>query len=96
MFKCSNVQMLAGYLGPDFMAGVDQVTAAWNVFSVTPQSLAHILPMLGSGDVEEGDGSFCSCKKSKSMKMAKLGNDRSGKNNQLGASLARAVQISCQ
>ena len=37
---------LAGYLGPDFMAGADHVTA-WNVFSVTPQSLSHILPMLG-------------------------------------------------
>ena len=39
--------------------------------------------------MEEEDSSFCSCEKGKSMKMAKLGNDGSGKNNQLGASLAR-------
>ena len=30
-----------GFLGPDFMGGADQVTA-WNVFSVTPQSLSHL------------------------------------------------------
>ena len=46
---CFSCLGFVGFLGPDFMGGADQVTA-WNVFSVTPQSLPH----LTNGDVEEG------------------------------------------
>ena len=49
LYQCALGSTSSGYLAPDFMAGVDQVTA-WNVFSVTPQSLPH----LTNGDVEEG------------------------------------------
>ena len=41
---CFSCLGFVGFLGPDFMGGADQVTA-WNVFSVTPQSQSHILPM---------------------------------------------------
>ena len=38
---CFSCLGFVGFLGPDFMGGADQVTA-WNVFSVTPQSLSHL------------------------------------------------------